>query len=101
MEVETTGAAGENPHRVLRGGSWFGTARLCRAADRLRDEPECRSWFYGVRLVLVPGPVAQPERGAPEKEKATGAGGRGTRPEAKGAVDLAKEKMPRSGRKIF
>jgi len=78
MEVETTGAAGENPRRVLRGGSWFGPARSCRAAFRLRFEPGYRSRIYGFRLVLVPGPVAQPERGAPEKEKATGAGGEGS-----------------------
>jgi formylglycine-generating enzyme required for sulfatase activity len=36
--------------RVLRGGSWFNTARLCRSADRGRGTPGNRSINFGFRL---------------------------------------------------
>ena len=36
--------------RVLRGGSWYGSASFCRAADRGRDEPGGRYGSVGLRL---------------------------------------------------
>jgi formylglycine-generating enzyme required for sulfatase activity len=40
-------------HRpVLRGGSWYNNARLCRAADRGRDAPVFRYYPIGFRLCL-------------------------------------------------
>ena len=40
--------------RVLRGGSWFSSARLCRLSDRFDGGPERRFFDYGFRLVLAP-----------------------------------------------
>jgi formylglycine-generating enzyme required for sulfatase activity/serine/threonine protein kinase len=43
---------GDEP-RVLRGGSWFGPPKLCRAAFRGRDAPGNRRYgLYGWRVVL-------------------------------------------------
>ena len=96
-----TSPEAENPPRVLRGGSWIFAARFCRSAVRLRYVPVDRFGYVGFRVCLVPGPPDQPERGAPQTEPAqpaSGAGGRGTSPQAKRAggadVDLAREKMP-------
>jgi formylglycine-generating enzyme required for sulfatase activity len=91
--------SGKNdPRRVLRGGSWSGTARLCRSAIRNWTTPVNRLWNCGFRVCLVPGPFKTEKETASQAEPATGAGGRGTRPEAQGAggaeVDLAKEKLP-------
>ncbi len=44
----------EQKYRVLRGGSWFDIARLCRAAGRDWREPTSRSRRYGLRLAAVP-----------------------------------------------
>jgi formylglycine-generating enzyme required for sulfatase activity/predicted Ser/Thr protein kinase len=38
-------------HRVLRGGSWFDEAKLCRSAYRSGDVPASRSVFVGFRVV--------------------------------------------------
>ncbi len=40
--------------RVVRGGSWFDDAVLCRAAYRYWREPDCRYCYFGARLVLRP-----------------------------------------------
>ena len=40
--------------RVLRGGSWFSDARLCRVSDRGISFPSSRYFNYGFRVVLVP-----------------------------------------------
>lgn len=40
--------------RVVRGGTWYGDARYCRAAYRRGNEPGYRSFFLGFRLVLPP-----------------------------------------------
>ena len=40
--------------RVFRGGSWGGSGRYCRSADRGRFTPGFRSDFVGFRLVLGP-----------------------------------------------
>ena len=58
--------------RVLRGGSWFGSARYCRSAFRYLGTPDFRLNFVGFRLARgqqdgpVPPAVAaerQPQRG--------------------------------------
>jgi formylglycine-generating enzyme required for sulfatase activity len=66
--------------RVLRGGSWFGTAWGCRSASRFGWRPDDRYWSLGFRVCLVRGPASPPE--AP---RAPGVGGQGTRPETDGA----------------
>ena len=40
--------------RVLRGGGWYGGARGCRSADRIRFGPGHRSRHDGFRLAAVP-----------------------------------------------
>jgi formylglycine-generating enzyme required for sulfatase activity len=40
--------------RVLRGGSWFNRARLCRVSYRLDYSPGYGCHDFGLRLVLVP-----------------------------------------------
>jgi len=44
--------------RVIRGGSWYARARLCRAANRYRSEPVNRYDGFGFRLArsVAPGP---------------------------------------------
>jgi sulfatase modifying factor 1 len=46
---------GEQKYRILRGGSFFDNARGCRAADRIRYEPENRSGGHGFRVVFSLG----------------------------------------------
>jgi formylglycine-generating enzyme required for sulfatase activity len=40
--------------RVLRGGSWFDTGRLCRSAYRNANEPAFRFGYLGFRVCLAP-----------------------------------------------
>ncbi|MBO5202937.1 MAG: SUMF1/EgtB/PvdO family nonheme iron enzyme, partial [Lentisphaeria bacterium] len=40
--------------RVMRGGSWYFNARLCRVAIRNDFYPDYRGCNYGFRLALVP-----------------------------------------------
>ena len=51
----------EGVHRVLRGGSWDCSGRLCRAAYRGRDGPGYRGITFGFRLApgQRPGPAGQ------------------------------------------
>ena len=44
-------------NRVLRGGSWRGSARYCRSAYRLVGDPGYRGSSLGFRLVLAPRSV--------------------------------------------
>jgi len=37
---------------VYRGGSWVGSARLCRSASRVRDSPNVRRFYLGFRVAL-------------------------------------------------
>ena len=39
--------------RVLRGGSWFNSARYCRVSNRFYYVPDFRSYSFGFRLALV------------------------------------------------
>jgi formylglycine-generating enzyme required for sulfatase activity len=41
--------------RVLRGGSWASSGRICRAAHRGRNGPGCSDVNDGFRVVLVGG----------------------------------------------
>ena len=41
-------------YRVLRGGSWFISARDCRVSDRFNVDPDSSGSGDGLRLVLVP-----------------------------------------------
>ena len=44
----------EGSLRVLRGGSWYGNAGYCRAADRFRGDPADSYDFLGFRVALAP-----------------------------------------------
>ncbi len=44
----------DGSHRVIRGGSWFSTARCCRSADRINFAPSYRYCDRGFRVALVP-----------------------------------------------
>jgi len=41
-------------YRVLRGGSWNGSASLCRSSSRRRHRPDSQFSSLGFRLVLLP-----------------------------------------------
>ena len=64
--------------RVVRGGSWYVSARICRSANRRRYAREFCSRFLGFRVCLVRGPADG--RGAPGTDQAEsdGAGPAGT-----------------------
>jgi len=53
--------------RVFRGGSWFSTAQLCRAAFRDWSAADPRSRFYGLRVVDM-GPAAAPAYDLPTRK---------------------------------
>ena len=42
--------------RVLRGGSWYDDARVCRASNRLVGRPRIRDIYVGFRLVRIASP---------------------------------------------
>ena len=46
--------ASSGVYRVHRGGSWYGNAARCRAANRLRYTPDNRHYNLGFRPALVP-----------------------------------------------
>ena len=83
--------APENPHRVLRGGSWGNSAWLCRAAYRDGIGPDFRNMGIGFRVCLVPGPGQAQRSGATEPDRkakgapAPGDGRRGTSLKSDGA----------------
>ena len=58
--------------RVLRGGSWYGSARFCRSASRGRGAPGYRLRSFGFRLVFLPG---QPDKQAGQVKGAEPGGG--------------------------
>ena len=50
-QVNPTGA-NSGSDRVLRGGSWYNTARLCRSSCRFSSAPDDRNGRLGLRLIL-------------------------------------------------
>ncbi|MBE6231844.1 MAG: PEGA domain-containing protein [Bacteroidales bacterium] len=52
-QTNPTGPA-SGAFRVLRGGSWYYLARLCRVSFRTSILPDYWSDYFGLRLVLVP-----------------------------------------------
>ena len=56
-------------YRVLRGGSWGGSARLCRSAYRYRYEPGFRLSDCGFRLCCSAGPRGAEEQGGSVTEE--------------------------------
>ena len=98
MEEDVPGAKAEHPNRVVRGGSWFASARWCRSAIRGGWWPGFRNWVRGFRVALVPGfggGGQEQESGATTSKAAPGDGGRGTRPESEGAVDPSTATLPK------
>jgi formylglycine-generating enzyme required for sulfatase activity len=50
----------EATHRVMRGGSWWNSARICGAASRFNYEPRCRYGDLGFRVAAdLPGKKSQ------------------------------------------
>lgn len=68
LESLLEGQRGEEPRRVLRGGSWGFTANWCRSAYRGRNWAGNRFGSIGFRVCLVCSPAVQAE--GPEAEGA-------------------------------
>jgi len=51
-------------HKVVRGGSWYDAAGVCRSADRVGLDPSDRYSFLGFRLALSPSGRNPPEAAA-------------------------------------
>jgi formylglycine-generating enzyme required for sulfatase activity len=56
--VDQKGGTGQ----VMRGGSWFGIAKLCRSACRYGGVPDFRDDDLGFRLVLLPSQLGESGR---------------------------------------
>jgi len=56
QQAPASAPAGEDPLRVIRGGSWNDAAGDCRSARRIGDWPGSRNPVRGFRVCLVPGP---------------------------------------------
>jgi len=52
--LNPAGAESSTEGRVIRGGSWNGSAEDCRTANRFTYNPDCRDHALGFRLVFVP-----------------------------------------------
>ena len=53
--------AAEYEERLLRGGSWYGSPRYCRSADRLLIRPDDADRYVGFRVCCLPqGPSLNP-----------------------------------------
>ena len=84
--VPTGPASGER--RVLRGGSWYNSARYCRSASRFRYGPGYRSSYFGFRLCCSAGPrECGAEHGDLRAAAPGGRGGAGRRDDASAEVD--------------
>ena len=79
--------------RVLRGGSWYGPARLVRAACRNARAPSSRDSSIGFRLSRGHGAPSQPSQ--PSRQE--GPGGSSGRPGPRGTSGQGAEPSPRSG----
>jgi formylglycine-generating enzyme required for sulfatase activity len=49
-QVSNPAGAADGPDRVFRGGSWYSSGRICRAANRFRLAPGYRNYDLGFRL---------------------------------------------------
>ena len=54
IAVDPQGPA-SGSYRVFRGGCWDFSARDCRSAYRINDDPALRFLNIGFRVVLAPG----------------------------------------------
>ncbi|WP_339748297.1 formylglycine-generating enzyme family protein, partial [uncultured Rubinisphaera sp.] len=69
------GKSEENADRVIRGGSWDGSARRCRAAYRIGRRPGFRNMDQGFRVCLFLGPCPdEPDSTGAESEPVPGDG---------------------------
>ena len=93
------GSEEDSASRVLRGGSWYGSAWLCRSAFRDWFGPDGRFRSVGFRVCLVRGPADSQNRSG--AEPVPGDAGRGTRPESVGTGGVLRKRRPtpRSGSK--
>ena len=57
---EVIGSSADDAGRMFRGGCWFNSPRLCRAAYRGRWSPGFRVGDQGFRVCLFPGPSTGP-----------------------------------------
>ncbi|MFN6108369.1 MAG: formylglycine-generating enzyme family protein, partial [Planctomycetaceae bacterium] len=62
--------------RVVRGGSWYDRARICRAVYRSGDWPVDRGRDLGFRVCLFPGPCRAESRQEHERAQGPGDGAR-------------------------
>jgi formylglycine-generating enzyme required for sulfatase activity len=69
-EVTAEDVGEQNPHRVLRGGSWRGRAVWCRSSDRGGYWAGDRRGAIGFRVCLVRSPAAEPGSGQASSGKA-------------------------------
>jgi len=51
--TDPQGSPTPSDHHVLRGGSWYVSARHCRSAARYRDVSSHQHSDFGLRLALV------------------------------------------------
>ena len=54
LQVDDPTGAATGSSRVVRGGGWFNSARLCRSANRGNNEPWVRTGPLGFRISFVP-----------------------------------------------
>ena len=54
--LATVTPAPDHPYRMVRGGLWSGTERLCRAASRVAAHPDTQMTGIGLRLARSYGP---------------------------------------------
>ncbi|MEM7672943.1 MAG: formylglycine-generating enzyme family protein [Verrucomicrobiota bacterium] len=107
MNPNEQDCGGRDARRVLRGGSWYYSAELCRSALRSWCPPGGRDWFSGVRLCLSSGPVKNNQASvgpedAEAEDSADPASGGAEAPTNLGSEDpFARMKPPRSGSQKF
>lgn len=53
-DTQNPTGASSGSGRVLRGGSWRGSARYCRVSNRHNNSPGSRDYYSGFRVVLLP-----------------------------------------------
>ncbi len=93
--------------RVVRGGSWYGSAWVCRAAYRIGFRPGDRCRDLGFRVCLFPGPcrAIRPDRNPAEpvpgdgarRQAAAQSEGTGASAGARGATSFLRQRALRRG----